>query len=106
MTSKSQRACTVSPPKGSNQDDLLPLREDQSGDLEAEDNGAEGGLDNGDLHKGEWSEVEEKVEELQRRVAEHFENENDKERAGPPMVRAPNQPTREQWNRHQTTHTI
>ena len=44
MTSKSQRVNTIRPPKGKDHDELHPLQDEKSGDLEAETDKAEGGL--------------------------------------------------------------
>ena len=49
--------------------------------------------------------MEAKVEELQRKVAEHFEDQNDQQKERTPIIKAPIQPTREQWDIHQITHT-
>lgn len=42
---------------------------------------------------------------MQKKVAEHFEDANDRSNAGPPIIRAPSQPTKEQWLSHQAIHT-
>ena len=95
---------TIRPPKGQDHDELYPIQEDKSGDLEAETDRAEGGLASEEADK-EWATMEEKVEDLQKSLSEHFEDANDRTEQGPPMIRAPRQPTEEEWNRHQTTHT-
>ena len=45
------------------------------------------------------------VEELQQKVARYFEDQNDAEGEENPNVKPPSQPTAEEWERHQTTHT-
>ena len=52
-----------------------------------------------------WKQISDKVEELAEKVAIHFEDENQNESRKPPIIRAPPQPTKEELERHQTTHT-
>ena len=91
---------------------LLPIQGGELGDQEVEKDGVEGGggglASNSEDEKESNAskyEMEPKVEELQRRVAEHFEDANDKQVDGPLITRAQRQPTREEWEVHQTTHT-
>ena len=53
-----------------------------------------------------WEKMQDKVEDLSGRVARHFEDRNDGHGDGPPIVKSPQQPTAEEWARHQTTHTL
>ena len=101
---KSQRVSTIRPPKGKDHDELHPLQDEKSGDLEVEKEQSEGGLASEDADT-EWAAMEAKVEDLQKRLAEHFEDANEQHEQNPPMIRAFRQPTEEEWNRHQTTHT-
>ena len=46
-----------------------------------------------------------KYEELKEKVEQHFGGNYDSEKRNAPIVRAPQKPTQEQWERHQATHT-
>ena len=52
----------------------------------------------------QWEEFAEKYEELQRRVAEQFENGARDKGDGPPHVKTPARPTQEEHENHQATH--
>ena len=52
----------------------------------------------------EGAATEANVEELQRRLTEHFEDTNEKQKEDPPMIRTFRQPIAEEWNRHQAIH--
>ena len=52
-----------------------------------------------------WDKLQDKAEELTKQVARHFEDQNDVEGGNNPFVNLPTQPTAEEWERHQTTHT-
>ena len=103
MTMWSQRARVVRPPKGDNLDNLLPIEEEESGDLEAKKYEAEGGGTE-ERKQEEGAPTEAKVEDLQRRLAEYFEDSNGLQAKDPPRFKAPDQPTKEQWERHQIIH--
>ena len=47
-----------------------------------------------------WDGMAEKFEELETRLAEHFENNGENNREAPPIIRAPDRPTKEEWARH------
>ena len=106
MTLRSQRVHTVRPQSTAN---LLPVQGGESDEKEVEDDKAEGGLTEEDADESEtrdqWSELQSKVEEMQKKVAEHFEDTNDRQVEGPPVIKQPGQPTKEQWTQHQATHT-
>ena len=106
LVHENKRANAVRPPKGKTHEHLLPVQEGESGDLEAKDEsegcGAEHEIEQLEQHGEPWSEIADKVEELHTRVAEQLETENDQGIQQPPMVKAPIQPTKEQWERHQT----
>lgn len=53
----------------------------------------------------EWQDVHDTVEDLNVRLARHFEDRNDNNAWDPPMIKSPPQPTKEEWMRHQLTHT-
>ena len=109
LVHENKRATAVRPPKGRTHEHLLPVQEGESGDLEAKDEsdgcGAESEGVKLEQQEEPWSKIADKVEELQTRLAEQLEIENDQGIQQPPMIKAPIQPTREQWERHQTTHT-
>ena len=45
------------------------------------------------------------MDDLNVRVARHFEDANEDGKWKPPMVKSPLQPSREEWLQHQLTHT-
>lgn len=108
MTIKSQRALSVRPRRNAPDDLVAPIQK-SIGDLEAEaitEAEAVGKEeDNSENEEQQWQEVQDKVEDLNVRVARHFEDANDAEAWKPPMVKTPLQPTKEEWLRHQLTHT-
>ena len=53
----------------------------------------------------QWEQVARKVEDLETRVAEQFDDDNGKLKEPPPMIKAPEKPTQLEWDKHQTTHT-
>ena len=57
------------------------------------------------MEQEQWKTVTEKIEELETKVTEQFEDEAGQQRGGPPIIKAPAKPTKEEWERHQTTHT-
>ena len=104
-----ERANVVRRPKGKIDEHLLQVQGDESGDLEVGEDGDGCGAEQDELdadqHGESWSDIAGKVDELHTRMAEHFEDQHDNETKGPPITKAPIQPTREQWERHQITHT-
>ena len=52
-----------------------------------------------------WEELANRYDELVEQVNEHFKEPTEQDRKGPPMVTPPQQPTKEQWERHPLTHT-
>ena len=95
---------------------MAPIQE-EIGDLEAKEEDEEGAVDDGDEvtqeeqdpvdidRKPVWEELQNKMEDLAVRVARHFEDGNDNRNWQPPMVAQPLQPTKDEWLRHQLTHT-
>ena len=47
-----------------------------------------------------------KYETLKTQMEQYFDGENQKEKRNVPILKAPQKPTREQWEKHQATHTI
>ena len=76
-----------------------------------EESGGASGEEGGDPKKGqqeqteEWRVVVEKEDDVARRVSEHLGDDNGKGVQPPPMIRAPGQPIRDEYERHQITHT-
>ena len=66
---------TIGPPKGKDHDELHPIQENESGDLEVETDRAKGGRANEEAD-AEWATLEANVEDLQRRLAEHVQDSN------------------------------
>ena len=53
-----------------------------------------------------WEELANKYEKLAEKVSEQLEDENDEIAHEPPAIKIPSQPTRDQWDMRQITHTI
>ena len=75
---------------------------EEVGDLD-EDSAVEGEVVDAESQK--WDELATKYEELESRVREQFENNNEDQRQKVPMVKPPPKPTEDEWARHQLTHT-
>ena len=98
MTKRWERANTVRPQTEFNEQSLNPLH-DESGDA-----GADKVYPNKE-EQAAWKEAREKIEDLETRMAEQFEDNNGNEYNKQLMLQAPAQPTQDEWNRHQLTHT-
>ena len=98
-----QREGTVRPSEDNSSKPLQPITEDVAGDLEVE-NGEEGEGNEQVGGKSEMEELNEKYQQLKDKVDEYMDDENGRQCKVPPMVRPPTQPTREEFERHQTTH--
>ena len=120
MTVRSQRDLIVRPSE-CKPDEYMASIHDEAGGLETEE-GEKGDATKGTDEEGlandkvidtdtrlvwekEWEHVENKVEDLNVRLARHFEDNNDVGSWRPPMVASPVQPTKEEWQKHQLTHT-
>ena len=99
-----QRASAVRPHVNETAKLLQPLNQEKSGDFE---NG-------GNIEEPEatWDgegdpveQMEEKYQELKNKMEEYFDDENGKNCKETPMVKSQSQPTKEEYERHQTTHT-
>ena len=119
MTTPSQRDPTVRPKRAHHNDYIAPMQE-EAGGINEEPNKEdsvvgeqeatidtdtrptweklEAESDSKEQH--EWQDVQEKVEDLNVRLARHFEDTNDNSGWNPPMVKSPQQPTKEEWMRH------
>ena len=126
MTSKTKRAQSISPIEGAmlqpmygdesapgevkteeieQRDDVVPM-ENKDQDPESE------GMNMGDTKevidtdtRPVWEKMQDKIEELIGRVAEYFDDNNDKSERKPPIIKAPSQPIAEEFEQHQATHT-
>ena len=73
--------------------------------VHAKSNVEEGEIaDKGDEGQNEWDTLAKKYEELEARMAEQLETEQGDDKDGPPIIRAPDKPTKEQWERRQIIH--
>ena len=120
MTARSQRDFTVRPSECHQEEYMAPIhdeagglesKEDEVGDAMQEadegvqDQGKVIHIDTRPVWEKDWEQVRDKVEDLNVRMARHFEDNNDGGGWQPPMVASPTQPTKEEWRRHQLTHT-
>ena len=99
MTTKCKRAKIVRPQTGHTKNLLNPLRGEVGG------LGAEQAAEKED-DQDHWEVVARKVEDLETRMTEQFEDNNEHDQREPPVIKAPDTPTRVEWERHQITHTI
>ena len=51
-----------------------------------------------------WEKMAETFEDLETRLAEHFEDTGRDKQDMPPIIKAPERPTKDEWERHQATH--
>ena len=98
ITRKSERVPTVRPSKEFDEEDLNLLHD------EPKETGAEE-VDDKQAIDEQWEQVTRKVEELETRVAEQFDDDNGKSRESPPIIKAPVKPTQKEWDDHQTIRT-
>lgn len=126
LASEKQRARSASPARGTNLVEMMLINVLNTQEEQDDIMGAEGGETNEDemplQHEGEdeivnenkvidtdtrpvWEKMQDQVEELQKKVARHFEDRNDQSGQSPPIVKSPQQPTAEEWEKHQVTHT-
>ena len=109
MTSGRERARTVRPQTDV---DLQPIQVEDEASKGVETEGAEESEEVVREEKEvedqgkEWQEVNEKVGDLVDRVARHFEDANDLRGRKPPVIQAPPQPSQEEMEQHQATHTF
>ena len=98
MTRMWKRVLTVRPNIGFTKTDVNPIRSGQS-EVEAEN------VKEAEMEQEQWKTVKENIEELETNIAEQFEDEMRQQRGGPPIIKALAKPTRNEWERHQTTRT-
>ena len=101
---REQRARSVRPRELETTKLLQPLKEGEYGDLEAEeveqDEEEQSGGDEEEMEK-----LDAKYQQLKGKMEEFFDDDNARQHQSPPMVRSPTQPTKEEFEKHQTTHT-
>ena len=98
MTKQQERASTVRPQMKTDEQYINPLH-NKSG---------EAGAEKGNLEKDEWriwKETRNKIEDLETKMTEQFEDGSQGAQSTPPMLQAPAKPTQDEWDRHQLTHT-
>ena len=103
MTSGSQRASTARPCEEMMPSNLLPIEEGP--DAEHSDESGHGVAGNEENVYSGADELKEHVEELTKRVAQQFEDEHESKAVGPQVIKAPAQPSRDEWEKHKATHT-
>ena len=85
-----KRAPTVRPNSGFTKTDVNPRRSGQIGD-EAEK------VKEAEMEQEQWKAVADKIEDLEIKVTEQFEDEAGQQRDGPPIIKALVKPTKEEW---------
>ena len=103
LTKKYKRAKPVRPDEQTLHEGVYPIIE-ESGDAETEEQNKT--KEEEEIHQEQWDVVAEKVDGVTRRVAEYLDDDNAQNVESPPVVKAPTQPTRDEYERHQTTHTV
>ena len=79
-------------------DDVVPM------DVQMQDQDTEKGVIDTDT-RPVWEKVQVKVDELEDKVARYFDDTNGKIGRTPPIIKAPHQPTKIEYEQHQTIHT-
>ena len=98
ITKQMERADTVRPKHQTTSKSLNPI---QAGMGRQRDDQVEEKANESDP----WEEAAKRMEELETRVTEHFEDQNEKGREPPPIIKEPVKPTQEEWERHQVSLT-
>ena len=102
MTKKHERAKPVRPDQRTSHEVICPII-GESGDAEADEGDEK--EEQTEMQREQWEDMTRKVDDVTRRVAEYLDDDNAQDAKSPPMVKAPIQPTREEYERHQITHT-
>ena len=95
-----EREAPVSPRKNNTTNTLAPLDGGLGGRDEAGDEPEQEKSD-----EGAWDELANKYEQLEKQVQGHLEDQSNAGIREPPVVRAPTSMSKEEWDRHQVTHT-
>ena len=96
-----KRAKSVRPPENDARGIIAPL-DDDLGDLKVEDQVSDGGVVE---TNDKWEELANKYETLEKQVHDYLQEEAKTEGWNPPIVKFPPKMTREEWDKHQVTHT-
>ena len=102
LTLKHERAKPVRPDQRTPHEGICPII-DEFGDAEVDEGDEK--EEETEIQREQWEAMTEKVDDMTRRVADYFDDDNAQDVKSPPMVKAPVQPTREEYERHQNTHT-
>ena len=94
---KYERAKPVRPDEQTLHKGVYPITE-ESGDAEADKKDEK--EEETEIQREQWEAMTKKVDDVTRRVAEYFDDDNAQDVKSPPMVKAPMQPTREEYERH------
>ena len=68
--------------------------------------GARGGPSDECGAEDEWEELADKYDQLEKKMEDHLEGQQDLEVRDPPTINAPPRMSKEEWEKHQVTHTI
>ena len=101
LTTKSERENIVRPQGDKIESNLVPVTKGVGGAKEDDTVQDEEVMD----EKNKWEELADKYDELADRVEQQLERDDQTEAQQPPMVQSPHKPTKEEWERHQLTHT-
>ena len=108
ITRRRPRAITVRPNQMNDKELIAPIDEEVG---EPENHGKENenvvetdGIEK-EKNRADWEQLQDQMEDLNVRVARHFEDANDENKWQPPMIESPPQPTKEEWLQHQLIHT-
>lgn len=101
LDSGRKRATVVRPPRDNTKGTIAPLIEDLV-DLEDEERNSDGGVAETD---DKWEELANKYENLEKKVHEYLQEESKADGRELPIVKFPPKMTKEEWDRHQVTHT-
>ena len=97
MSEKHHRANTLRPQSRRNESYLNPLHDDV-GEVGVEK------VPQSEDKQPAWKAAKKKIEEFETKITEQFEDTPVEKKHESTMLRAPAQPTQEEWSKHQTTH--
>ena len=103
IANREQRERSVRPRESDAIRVLQPLKEGEDGDLEIEEEEQQMEEWNGGDKVG-MEEMNSRYQQLKDQMEEFFDDDNAKNQKSPPMIRSPTQPTKEEYEKHQTTH--
>ena len=97
-----QRATAVRPQEFEARKIIAPV---DGGFGERNEGACDGPSDEGGA-KAEWEELADKCDQVEKKVKEHLEDQQDLGVIDPPIINAPPKMPKEEWEKHQVTHTI